>query len=84
MMKTKICNCSECEVFQTKAMVGNWEQFTGHFRVRVPCDSDLICFELPGRGGRTTLRAARQIHDLWHQGMTAGDVAQATGCDIAG
>jgi len=83
-MKTKICNCGECDVFQTKKMVGNWEQFTGHYRVSVPCVDGPLFFELPGRGGRTTLRAARQIHDLWHQGMTAGDVARATGCDIAG
>jgi len=58
-MKTKICTCGKCEVFQTKAMVGNSEQFTGHYRVSVPCYEGQLFFELPGRGGRTTLRAAR-------------------------
>lgn len=65
-------------------MVDNWERHTGKFRVRVPSKTDVIAFELPGRGGRVTQLAAREIHKLWHAGKSAGEISTLTGCQIAG
>jgi pimeloyl-ACP methyl ester carboxylesterase len=79
----KICNCNDCEIFETRAYVNNWQQFTGHFRVRVPCSNDVIAFDLPGHGGRVTQKAAGEIHTLWHAGKTAGEISSLTGCRIA-
>ena len=64
-------------------MVNNREEYTGKFRVRGPCVCDVIAFDLPGRGGRVTQLAAREIHRLWHSGKTAGEISKITGCGIA-
>jgi len=46
------------EIVETKAMRGNWEQYTGRFRlIGIPCGY----IELPGRGGRVTLQAAARV-----------------------
>lgn len=79
----KICDCSDCEVFETTRMDGQNEVYTGKYRVRVPCDDDVIAFDLPGRGGAVTIAAAKSIHKLWHSGMKAGEIMLATGCQIA-
>lgn len=71
------------EMFETKRLVNNWEKFTGRFRVRVSHNFDMVCFDLPGRGGRMTQKMARKIDVLWQSGLSAGQIATETGCPIS-
>jgi hypothetical protein len=71
------------EIYETKSIVNNWEQYTGLWVVQVDCKTDLIAFYLPGRGGRVTRRAAKFIRTLWESGTSAGEISRITGCEIA-
>lgn len=71
------------EIYETKALVDNWEQYTGHWVVQVDSKTDLIAFYLPGRGGRVTKQAAKLIRTLWESGKSSGEISAITGCEIA-
>lgn len=71
------------EIYETKALVNNWEQYIGNWVFQVDCKTDLIAFYLPGRGGRVTKKAALRIRTLWESGMSAGEISRVTGCEIA-
>jgi len=71
------------EIYETKALVNNWEKYTGQWVVQVDCKTDLIAFYLPGRGGRVTKQAARRIRTLWESGKPAGEISRITGFEIA-
>ena len=71
------------EIYETKSLVNNWEQYTGNFRVQVDCSNDLIAFNLPGRGGPVTKKMAAKIKELWESGKTAREISEITGCEIA-
>lgn len=66
-------------IIQTKRQIGNWQSYTGHFRLLVDSDQGQIAFALPGRGGRVTRQAAGVIKRLWLAGATAIQIQNATG-----
>lgn len=67
-------------LFETQVFRNNWLHYTGRFRARILCsDGEPICWEVPGKGGRVSVRAARWIGDLWKQGFTAGEISKVTG-----
>jgi len=76
-MSTKIAKMLKeagAEIVETKAMRGNWEQYTGSFRL-IGIPGDFI--ELPGRGGRVTQRAAALALEAFAAGRTNGEAQAA-------
>jgi len=82
MSKQVTVNGTPYEVFETKRLINNWEQYTGRYRVTVS-RSEGVCFCLPGRGGKVTLQAAREIARRWQAGESAGRIVQHTGWALA-
>lgn len=70
-------------LFETTVLRDNWQHGTGKFRARIWTDDDLICWDVPGKGGKMSIRAARWLGDLWKQGFTAGEISRITGFPLA-
>lgn len=58
-------------IIETRMMVGNWQEYTGEYRlIGIPGDS----LDLPGRGGKVTQDAAARALQVFASG---GDWQQA-------
>jgi hypothetical protein len=76
-MSTKIAKMLKeagAEIVETKAMRGNWEQYTGSFRL-IGIPGGFI--ELPGRGGPVTRSAAARALKAFAAGRTNGEAQAA-------
>jgi len=78
------------DIFETKRMVNNWDEFTGTFRATIKVEPPLPTragidiaypvYDLPGRGGRITRAAAKAIATEIESGIWPADIRGFVGC----
>lgn len=65
----------KCDIFETYTLKG----YTCKYRVRLDFD---VCFNLPGRGGNVTKKAANKVVMLWNSGKSVKEIIGITGFNI--